>query len=75
MSKAIEMSNLRKIVKCGERFGLAGLLAVIAYTIVGILLSLVTVNGQPDSGGDVVAYMGDPALKVYAQSPSAIDKD
>ena len=39
------------------RLGLAGLLAVIVYAIVGMLLSLVTVNGQPDSGNDVVVCL------------------
>ena len=40
------------------RLGLAGLIAVVVYAVGGMLLSLVTVNGQPDLGGDVVAYMG-----------------
>ena len=40
------------------RLVLAGLLAVVVYAIGSTLLLLETVNGQPDSGGDVVAYMG-----------------
>ena len=52
------MSVVRKIARRFKRLGLAGLLATIAYVVVGMLLPLVTVNDPPDSGGDVVAYIG-----------------
>jgi len=53
------MSVVRKIARWFKRLGLAGLLATIAYVVVGMLLSLVTVNGQPDSGNDVVIHAVD----------------
>ena len=48
---------LRSTARGVGRVGLWLLLAVLAYAIVGTLLSLVPVNGQPPPGGDVVVYL------------------
>ena len=48
---------LRLTARGVARVGLWFLLTVLAYAVVGTLLSLVPVNRQPPTGGDVVVYL------------------
>ena len=49
--------GLRSTTRWVVRVVLGFLLVIVAYAIIGTLLSLVPMNGQPSPGGDVVVYL------------------
>ena len=57
----LEKSSWRKVLRPTARWVarvvLGFLLVVLAYAIIGTLLSLVSMNGQPPPSGDVVVYL------------------
>ena len=72
-SREVDMFS-RADVRWLARLGFALLLAVVVYAVVGTLLSLATVNGQKDSGGDVVVYLVDRGVHTDIVVPTKTER-
>ena len=64
----------RSFVRLAARSGLMLLLVVVTYAIVGMLLSLVPVNVQPRSDGDVVVYVTDNGVHADIVVPTKTER-